>query len=109
MNITLTFDSLANNPTVVTMLAAWAGMFAHILKKNLGGVGTYKQLKKYCKLHFTTILLSGLIAFGLGAHTLSGYDPAMDTLWDLMALAFGKAFIGDNIIDIQRKIEEQKR
>lgn len=97
-----------SNPAYIAVASAWAGMVAHILKKNLSTVGTYKQLKRYCRLHFTTIIFSALIAFGLGVQTLAGYDPVTMSIYDLMALAFGKAYIGDSVMEVQRKREEQK-
>ena len=99
---------MLNTPPVIAVASAWAGVVAHLLKKNLSTVGTYKHLKRYCKRHFTTILFSSLIAFGLGVQTMAGYDPLTMSIYDLMALAFGKAYIGDSIMEVQRKREEQK-
>ena len=109
MDITLTIDSAANHPMAVAVASAWLGVATHIMVKNIDTVGTYKALKRYCKRHFTTILLSALLAFGIGMQTLSGYDPVTQTVFDLAAVAWSKAFIGDSLIEIQRKSKEKRK
>lgn len=105
MTIDLTW---ASTPMAVAIGSAWLGVITHILIKNLDTLGTYASLKRYLKRHFTTILLSGLLAFGIGVQTVAGYDPAIQTAFDLAAAAWSKAFIGDTLIEVYRKHGEKK-
>ncbi len=103
MQISLEF---VDSPAVIAIFSAWLGMSAHILKKQIGSVDTYQHLKRYLKRHFTTIVFSAIIATGIGINAMSGYDPRYQTVWDLMSFAFGGGYIGDSVMEIQRKREE---
>ena len=105
MTIDLTW---ASTPMAVAIGSAWLGVITHVLIKNVDTMGTYASLKRYCKRHFTTILLSGLLAFGIGIQSVAGYNVEIHTIYNLAAAAWVKAFVGDTFIEVWRKREEKK-
>jgi hypothetical protein len=94
---------------VLCLLSAWSGLLAHLLKKNLHGVKTAKQLRKYFKMHFTTILLSLLLGIGIAATALKGFIPGASDIFEAVAAAAAAGYIGDSFMEIPRKSQEQSR
>ena len=105
--------NVAGNPGfqyfVLVLFSAWSGLLAHLLKKNLHGVKTAKQLRRYFKMHFTTILLSLLLGIGIAATALKGFIPGVSDIFEAIAAAAAAGYIGDSFMEIPRKAQEQSK
>ena len=94
----------------VTIFAAWVGMFAHLLKKNLAsGMGqTWGDLKRYVKLHLMTIILS-LVLASMSAIAVIAVQHPEASIWAFLSAGATAGVTGDSFIEVARKHKEKKQ
>jgi len=91
---------------IAAIFSAWVGMAAHLWKKNVGGE-TWHDVKLYVGLHFKTVAIASVLAFGAGVGVVA-VQTADASVWAILSGGFTAGWTMDSAMEISRKTKEMR-